>query len=69
MESRLGPEPLSFSVNMVSEAFVPWDRITRFESGGEEATVNFVTSTVGAPGARPIENLISEIVASLADSP
>jgi hypothetical protein len=69
MELRLGPEPPSLAVNTVSEALAPWERITRFEFGVEKAIVNFVKSTGGAPGARPIENLISEIVASLADSP
>ena len=46
------------AVNMVSEALAPWDRITRFEFGVEKATVNFVKSTGGTSGARPIENLI-----------
>lgn len=69
MESRLGPEPPSLAVNTVSEAFVPWDRITRFEFGVEKAMVNFVKSTGGAPGARPIKNLISVIVALFPDSP
>jgi hypothetical protein len=54
---------------MVWEAFAPMDRITRFEFGVEKATVNLVKSTGGAPGARPIENLISEIVALLDDNP
>jgi hypothetical protein len=54
---------------MVSDAFSPWNRITRFEFGVEKATVNFVKSTDCAPGADPIENMISEIVSLLADSP
>ena len=69
MESRLVPAPLSLAVNTVAEELAPWVRITRFESDVEKAMVNFVKSMVVAPGERPIENLISEIVASLADSP
>jgi hypothetical protein len=69
MESRLGPAPPSFAVKTVAEELAPWVRITRFEFGVEKATDNFVKSTGGAPGAIPIENLISVIVALSGESP
>ena len=44
---------------------LPWVRITGAVLGVEKTTFNFVKSVAGAPGARPMENLISVMVSPL----
>ena len=69
MELRLGPAPPSLAENSVRDELLPSVRMTGAVEGVEKTTFNFVKSIVGAPGARPMENLISVIFASSAEMP